>query len=141
MPSGFTVAQMVTSSSLSVTTPGRNHRIFLFSERQDDGEVFGAGGVAGGIFREAGDAEAGAGRRVSLRPVGEVFDGVQNREAVVVRLDRIVPGDLHIEHAEQGFGLVGVGEVRIVQHDEDFEDHAEIGARLVFCFIDRYGIR
>ena len=32
------------------------------------------------------------------------------------------------KHSEQGFGLVRVGEVRIVEHDEDLEDYTVIGA-------------
>ena len=39
---------------------------------------------------------------------------------------------LGIEHPEQGFGLVCVREIRIIEHDKDLEDHAEIGADGIF---------
>ncbi len=46
---------------------------------------------------------------------------------------------LGIEHSKQGFGLVHIGEVRIVEHDEDLEDHAEIGADGIFSAGDGDG--
>ena len=38
---------------------------------------------------------------------------------------------VYIKHAEQGLGLVRVGEIRIIEHDENLEDHAEVGANWV----------
>jgi hypothetical protein len=35
---------------------------------------------------------------------------------------------VEIEHPEEGFGLIGVGEIGVIKHDEDLEDHAEVGA-------------
>ena len=32
------------------------------------------------------------------------------------------------KHSEQGFGFVAVGEIRVIEHDEDLEDHAVVGA-------------
>ena len=37
-----------------------------------------------------------------------------------------------VEHPEQGFGLIRVGEIRVVEHHEDLEDRAEVGANRVF---------
>ena len=34
----------------------------------------------------------------------------------------------HIEHPEEGFGLVRVGDFQVIEHHEDLEDHAEVGA-------------
>ena len=35
---------------------------------------------------------------------------------------------LYVEHPDHGFGLIRVGEIRIVEHDENLEDHTEVGA-------------
>ena len=36
------------------------------------------------------------------------------------------------KHSEQGFSFVRVGEVRVIEHDEDLEDDTVIGADRVF---------
>ena len=39
---------------------------------------------------------------------------------------------VYIKHSDQGLALVRVREIRIIEHDEDLEDHAEIGADGIF---------
>ena len=39
---------------------------------------------------------------------------------------------LGIKHTEQSFRLVRVREIRIIEHNKDLEDHAEIGADGIF---------
>ena len=43
-----------------------------------------------------------------------------------------IRGTLNVKHPEQGFGLIRVGEIRIVEHDENLKDRAEVGADRVF---------
>ena len=43
-----------------------------------------------------------------------------------------IRGTLNVKHPEQGFSFVAVGEVRVIEHDEDLEDDAVIGADRVF---------
>ena len=65
--------------------------------------------------------ESGAGRLPPRRTgVRKVPEGLQRRGDV--------RRPLLVEHAEQGFGLVGVGEGRVREHHEDFEDHPEVRA-------------
>ena len=45
----------------------------------------------------------------------------------------------YIKHPEQGCGLVCIGEIRIIEHDEDLEDHAEVRADRVFTAGDGDG--
>ena len=45
----------------------------------------------------------------------------------------------YIKHSEQGCGLVCIGEIRIIEHDEDLEDHAEVRADRVFTAGDGDG--
>ena len=45
----------------------------------------------------------------------------------------------YIKHPEQGCGLVCIGEIRVVEHDEDLEDHAEVRADRVFTAGDGDG--
>ena len=42
-----------------------------------------------------------------------------------------IRGTLNVKHPEESFGFVRVGEVRIVEHDEDLEDDTVIGADLI----------
>ena len=44
---------------------------------------------------------------------------------------------VYIKHLEQGLGLIRVGEIRIFEHHEDLEDHAEIGAGKIFSARNR----
>ena len=48
---------------------------------------------------------------------------------------------LGIKHTEQSFRLVRVREIRIIEHNKDLEDHAEISANWVFHAGDGDGIR
>ena len=38
----------------------------------------------------------------------------------------------YIKHSEQGFRLIRVGEIRVIEHHEDLENRAEVGANGVF---------
>ena len=80
-----------------------------------------------------------------LLPTDNMLGGGLFAFAAAARVDEFCEGfdsslsvwwALHIEHADQGFGLVGVGEIRVIEHDEDLEDDAEIGADSIFAFID-----
>ena len=46
---------------------------------------------------------------------------------------------LYIKHPKQGFRLVRVGEIRVIEHHKDLKDGAEVGADGVFDSGDRDG--
>ena len=46
---------------------------------------------------------------------------------------------VYIKHSDQGLSLIRIGEIRIVEHDEDLEDYTEIGADGIFSAGDGDG--
>ena len=65
--------------------------------------------------------ESGAGRLPRRRArIRKVPEGLQRRGDV--------RGSLLIEHAEQGFGLVGVGQGRVREHHKDLQNYPEVRA-------------
>ena len=47
-----------------------------------------------------------------------------------------IRGALYVEHPDEGFGFIRVGEIRIIEHGEDLKDRAEVGADLIRPAID-----
>ena len=43
---------------------------------------------------------------------------------------------LYVEHPDEGFGFIRVGEIRIIEHGEDLEDRAEVSTDLIRPAID-----
>ena len=43
---------------------------------------------------------------------------------------------LYVEHPDEGFRFIRVGEVRVIEHDEDLEDDTVIGADLIRPAVD-----
>ena len=78
--------------------------------------------------------QAGAvrGRRFgSLSRIHKVRKGLEGCRRIL--------GSVYIKRPKQGFRLVRVGEIRVIEHDEDLEDGAEVGADGVFDSVDRDG--
>ena len=47
-----------------------------------------------------------------------------------------IRGALYVEHPDQGFGFVRIGEIRVIEHGEDLEDRAEVSTDLIRPAID-----
>ena len=47
----------------------------------------------------------------------------------------------YIKHSEQGFRLIRVGEIRVIQHHKDLKDGTEVSTDGVFSAGDGHGIR
>ena len=68
-----------------------------------------------------------AGRLFALAAMARVHEVSEGLEGGL-GIRRLV----YIKHPEQGFGLVRIRQIRIIQHDKDFEDHAEVRAGGIF---------
>ena len=91
--------------------------------------------VLGPIYETAGRLFA----LVTMTRINEVSEGLEGGFCVRRSVPFWASFASYIKHPEQGFRLVRVGEIRIIEHDEDLEDHAEVRADRVFTAGDGDG--
>ena len=71
--------------------------------------------------------------------INEVSEGLEGSLGILGPVPFWASFASYIKHPEQGCGLVCIGEIRIIEHDEDLEDHAEVRADRVFTAGDGDG--
>ena len=91
--------------------------------------------VLGPIYETAGRLFA----LVPMTRINEVSEGPESGFCVRRSVPFWASFASYIKHPEQGCGLVCIGEIRIIEHDEDLEDHAEVRADRVFTAGDGDG--
>ena len=91
--------------------------------------------VLGPIYETAGRLFA----LVTMTRINEVSEGPESGFCVRRSVPFWASFASYIKHPEQGCGLVCIGEIRIIEHDEDLEDHAEVRADRVFTAGDGDG--
>ena len=91
--------------------------------------------VLGPIYETAGRLFA----LVTMTRINEVSEGLEGGFCVRRSVPFWASFASYIKHSEQGCGLVCIGEIRIIEHDEDLEDHAEVRADRVFTAGDGDG--
>ena len=91
--------------------------------------------VLGPIYETAGRLFA----LVTMTRINEVSEGLEGGFCVRRSVPFWASFASYIKHPEQGCGLVCIGEIRIIEHDEDLEDHAEVRADRVFTAGDGDG--
>ena len=91
--------------------------------------------VLGPIYETAGRLFA----LVPMTRINEVSEGPEGGFCVRRSVPFWASFASYIKHPEQGCGLVCIGEIRIIEHDEDLEDHAEVRADRVFTAGDGDG--
>ena len=85
-----------------------------------------------------------------VKVLGPIYETAGRRFALVTmtRINEVSEGpesgfcvrrSVYIKHPKQGFRLVRVGEIRVIEHHKDLKDGAEVGADGVFDSGDRDG--
>ena len=109
----------------------RNHRSFLFGKHKGNRNVFDAGVVAAGEFREAGDLQVSMFRRVGFCPGSEVFQRLRNK---TISLPSMVDAAAEYEFRfDYTSGDITLPSGVLVANDATFSPTAGMTYQVVIC--------